>query len=184
MVKFKSNRYFSMLSSDEAAHLSRAGFVLEGVGHNVVPSVNRRPQHALPLSNARPTHRNGKIVKWRSKLTKDFSTRIASARNEPMQVMKEDIIIANKVHVFHVKTHGSEEKGITYSVTLCDFRKCSCMDFLQRDANKKPYTPCKHMYYIYIVVLGLSDVVHDFMHQAALSKLEIFQALKGQRNIT
>ncbi|MCO5554768.1 hypothetical protein L7F22_008302 [Adiantum nelumboides] len=91
-----------MLSSDEATNLSRAGFVLEGVGHNVMPSPDRRPQHASPLSNARPTHRNGKAVKWRSKLTKNFSTRIESARAEKMQVIKEDIIIANEVHVFHV----------------------------------------------------------------------------------
>ena len=43
----------TMLSIDEAARLSRAGFVLDGVGHNVVPSVNTRLEIIQALKGQR-----------------------------------------------------------------------------------------------------------------------------------
>eukprot|EP00249_Psilotum_nudum_P000623 c1269_g1_i1 orf=411-743(+) len=93
------------------------------------------------------------------------------------EVVRESIIIPNEVHVFHVRTPGSIAKGLTYCITISEFPRWSCLDFTKREAKKNPYMPCKHIYFVFLIVLRLSDAVHQFTYQATLTKVELFQAL-------
>ena len=97
-------------------------------------------------------------------------------------LIKEVIVVPNESHVFHVCTvDGSEERGINYVVTLKEFPGCTCEDFLKSESKHSTYVPCKHVYYVFFQVLGLDSQAHEFVHQAALTKVELFQALGGAR---
>lgn len=170
------------MTVDERGALVRAGFVFNSDDSIGVMGPPYAHQQIHTPSHVRPSHRDGKLVSWRSKLNKDFKERIHKAVTENGEVVRENIIIPHEVHVFHVRTTGSMSKGLTYSVLISEFPRCTCLDFTEREARKSPYMPCKHIYFVFIVVLGLTEMVHQFMHQAALTKVELFQALGGRRN--
>lgn len=170
------------LTNEEICSLQECGFVLEteDVATNSGPS---------PFGNAmgqslglyRPKYRAGKAVRWRSKLTKEFMDNIEKGRSVSANLVKEDIVLCNEAHLFYVSTPGSLLAGVHYVVSISEFPSCSCPDFQKREAKHGTFVPCKHMYYIFLRVLNLDAQVHEFMHQAALSKTELFQALSGRR---
>ena len=168
------------LQPNEVQMLRANGFVMAFGGG---PS-NSTPQNSsmgrVPSSN-RPKYRDGKLVKWRSRLTKEFLDSIEKGWALDAQVIREAIIVCNESHVFYVATEGSRAKGVNYSISIADFPRCTCEGFQKRETKHLPYVPCKHMYYIFMNVLGLDHLAHDFIHQAALTKVELFQALGGRR---
>lgn len=167
------------LSLEEANSLRKAGFVLEHGSQEGATTESFRTQP--PASAARPQKRDGRLVKWRTKLTKDFKDKIGLANTMHAVVLRESIIVPNEVHVFFLETEGSKARGISYSITISQFPRCTCEDFVRRDAKASVYIPCKHIYFVFIRTLGLDANVHEFMHQAALSNIELFQALHGRR---
>ena len=90
-------------------------------------------------------------------------------------------MLCNESHVFYVSTEGSQELGLNYSMSISELPRCSCEGFQRREAQEMVYVPCKHMYDIFFNVLRLDANVHEFMHQAELTKVELFQALRGRR---
>ena len=70
---------------------------------------------------------------------------------------------------------------INYSVIVVEFPHFTCEGFLKRESKRLTYIPCKHLYYVYLKILGLDSTSHDFIHQAALTKVELFWALSGRR---
>ena len=118
-------------------------------------------------------------MRWRSKLTKDFHDEIALGQSMHAKLVREVILVPNASHVFHVSTEDSVHKGVTYAVTVADFPQCTCEDFQKCDNQHLTYVPCKHMYFVFFCVLGLDSVAHEFIHQAALTKAELFQGIGG-----
>ena len=129
----------------------------------------------------RPKYRAGKAVRWRTKLTKDFLEKIELGRSICANLVKEDIVLCNETHFFYVSTPGSLLAGVQYVVIISEFPSFLCPNFEKREAKHETLVPCKHMYYIFLQILNLDARVHVFMHQAALSKTKLFQALSGRR---
>lgn len=159
--------------------LRRAGFVFENISGVMMHGPNTSSQ--CTRSSARPTRRDGRMVKWRSKLTNHFKERVMKAKSMQGEVLRENVVVPNEMHVFNVESEGSKERGLTYTITISELPRCTCEDFMKREAKKEMYMPCKHIYFVFIRVLGLSDSIHEFIHQAALTKIELFQALHGRR---
>lgn len=172
------------LDASEIEMLQANGFVIAYAGSNSLS--NKTNAGGIANQSAiRPKYRDGKVVKWRSKLTKDFFDNIEKGRTLHAELIREAIIICNESHTFFLSTEGSKAKGLNYSITLSDFPRCSCEGFQKRESKRLPYVPCKHMYYIFLQILGLDHLAHEFIHQAALTKVELFQALGGKRcNLT
>lgn len=78
-------------------------------------------------SAIRPKYRDGKFVKWRAKLTKEFQDCIEKGRILDAQVVQEVILMCGESHIFHVSTEGSRAKGVTYLIfqdaLVKDFKK-------------------------------------------------------------
>lgn len=168
------------LTAEEVVELQENGFVFHREVKNIQGGQASKSDGRVP-SAIRPKYRDGKFVKWRAKLTKEFQDCIEKGRILDAQVVQEVILMCGESHIFHVSTEGSRAKGVTYSVTISDFPRCTCEGFQKREAKHLVYVPCKHIYYIFLQVLGLDQNAHEFIHQAALTKVELFQALGSRR---
>lgn len=90
----------------------------------------------------------------------------------------EEVVISPGQHVaFRVLTENS------YEVHIKAEPSCSCPDFQKRDTMHKCFVACKHMYFVYVHILGLQPKEHMAMHQPTLSIMDITFILGQQRNI-
>ena len=102
-----------------------------------------------------------------------------------MHLVFEAIVLCNESNIFFVSTKGSQALGVNYSVIMFEFPRCTCKGCLKRESKWLTYIPCKHLYYVYLQILGLDSTSHCFIHQEVLTKFELFQALSGRRcNVT
>ena len=115
------------LTEHEISSLQNAGFVLK-MGMEGTRQVQQITTARIDRS-FRPRYRNGKLVQWRSKLTKDFQNRVELGGSIQAKVLREEIVINNEAHVFYVNTEGSKAAGVSYAVTIAEFLGCSCPDF-------------------------------------------------------
>ena len=128
-----------------------------------------------------PRYRARKTVRWRTNLTKAFLEKIELSRSVFANLVKEDIVLCNGTHPFYIITPRFFLAGVQYVVSISKFPSCLCPNFQKREAKQKTFVPCKHMYYIFWQILNLDAQVHEFMHQAALSKTKLFQAFSRRR---
>ena len=79
-------------------------------------------------------------------------------------VIREAIIQCDKLHIFYVNTEGSRANNVNYFVSVSEFPCCTCEGFQKMESKKLVYVPCKHMYNIFLKVLGLDANACEFMH--------------------
>ncbi|KAL3686541.1 hypothetical protein R1sor_009115 [Riccia sorocarpa] len=80
--------------------------------------------------------------------------------------------------MFQISTHlGADMRR--YIVQLCCFPTCSCEDFFTRETQVKTFTPCKHIYWVYLNVLGVNPQC-KLIHQPVLTKIEVEKLLSMQ----
>ena len=91
--------------------------------------------------------------------------------------VKEEVIEAGIVENLHVVT----QKDIKYTVCIKANPCCSCPDFQDQVDSKRSFLACKHMYHVYLSVIGLSMHENMFIHQPYLTKNDLIFALTKPR---
>lgn len=114
---------------------------------------------------------------YRKTVTKEMQDRIDSSITMDCVVLHTNVV-QNREHVeFIIATTGSERRGCHYTVTISVFPSCTCEDFIRRACRVDRYFPCKHIYHVFLKILGLDLTIHKLVHQAALTKEELHDAL-------
>ena len=166
------------LDSTEIEVLWDGGFDLQNIETRLRHQTRMAPQNTDQDIDVRPTHRDGKTVTVTRVITKDMQIRINKAAEMVCIVYGHNVVVRNEHVEFTMSTEGCTQATGTYLVVVCSFPSCTCEDFQKRAHDGKKYMPCKHLYFIYTNQLGL-DVVHQkFVHQAALTRRELHQALR------
>ncbi|KAJ7560362.1 hypothetical protein O6H91_04G126600 [Diphasiastrum complanatum] len=119
-------------------------------------------EEAVPSSQRSKTRR-------RSSISQVANHRIKMVANP----VKEQVHIRDRDVNFHVQSFASNPDGTIHIVKICDSLTCTCEDFNSMLAKRK-FTPCKHMYFVYVVVLGLDIDNNTCIHQPHLSLIELF----------
>lgn len=93
----------------------------------------------------------------------------------------EEVVREESVHeIFKIESLGNNNQRHEYKVEVKT--QPSCPDFADRDQKKKPYLACKHLYFVYLRVLGLSQNENMFVHQPLLSQQDLYNALNRTRS--
>lgn len=96
-------------------------------------------------------------------------------------VLTEKVVKESQHEIFEIETESSLQAGLRYDVHININPSCTCPDFQKRLVERKPYTACKHIYFIFLRILGFDQLSNMFIHQATLSEAEVFQALTRGR---
>lgn len=124
----------------------------------------------------RPRTRDGKIVRWRNTISKEMEKKMKKALEEDMEVVGHMVVKEKENVQFTISTIGSAFEQSLYTVTVSSFPSCNCADFSRRIASGTSFLSCKHLYYVYLCFLGLDSTRNMFIHQATISRHELFQA--------
>lgn len=108
--------------------------------------------------------------------------RIARAIGLKAHVIRDDVKLKNREVCFHLESFATDPNGKMYVVTIKKSPHCTCKDFM-RGISWGKFTPCKHMYVVYIVVLGMDVDNNMMMHQPHLSVSELYQVFCRDRNV-
>ncbi|KAL3681543.1 hypothetical protein R1sor_024499 [Riccia sorocarpa] len=175
------------LSQAEVDFLGAKGFVLVHRLPQAVPNIVGRPSivdirinvdtypqkvQSVPLDfryNARGT----KGCRRKTTPSKECNKRVQSALTSVMMLNGTwDIHEGNGCRkMFRVSTHLHADVR-NYIVQICCFPTCSCQDFFEMETLRNSYIPCKHLYWVYFKVLGLSPNI-NLVHQPIFSKKEL-----------
>ena len=106
------------------------GFVLEieEVSTKSIPSPYGNAMGQF-LGLYQPKYRAGKVVCWRTNLTKAVLEKIELGGSICANLVKKDIVLCNETHLFHVSTPGSLLAGVQYVVSTSKFPSCLCPNF-------------------------------------------------------
>ncbi|KAL3686650.1 hypothetical protein R1sor_009224 [Riccia sorocarpa] len=77
---------------------------------------------------------------------------------------------------YKICTHVQSAEPNHYIVQICYFPCCSCDDFFQRETRRNTFVPCKHMYWVYLNIFGLS-LNEVFIHQPVFTRDELDKLL-------
>ena len=84
-------------------------------------------------------------------------------------------VVGSHIHIEGVKetfsinplTNGSQDTPLI-EVTIQKNPTCSCVEFRDRVAKKRPYLACKHIYFVFLMILG-QDVNNNMrVHQVSI----------------
>lgn len=153
------------LTECDANMLHKAGFLLRGNGGT---SSSHNDVEIEPPSSKR-------TKKWRHGISKDAEKKIVKAIEMQGTFVKE-VCIKEDEHInFYIQTEN------LYEVQVKAEPGCSCPDFQNRESKRKSYLVCKHLYFVYLRVLGLDQHQHKCMHQPTLHERDLKLVLGQQR---
>ena len=75
--------------------------------------------------------------------------------------------------IFHLACKSGQE----YFIHIMENPWCTCPDFMGRETRGKSYLACKHIYFVYLHVLGLNKIQDMEIHQPTLSQANVFKML-------
>ncbi len=180
------------VTSDEVQTLLEGGYQVECITTNPSPATprvcvsneantpNRCVQAAMAQGATQTTMQDGVRVQYRPSISNDVARKITLALAMKATVV-EEISRAHGVHeVFKVESLGENGHVGLYSVSICKEPSCTCPDFTIV-AKQKPYLACKHLYFVLLRVLGLSQNENMFIHQPIVNEADLFKALTQDR---
>ena len=97
------------------------------------------------------------------------------------KIIGETCRIEHRHEIFKVESRGDNGHMGIYDVHIKDEPPCTCPDFADREVKKRPYLACKHLYFVFLQVLGLSQNENMFIHQPILSNRDLYNALSRQK---
>ena len=125
--------------------------------------------------------RNGIRVKYRTSISEEVEKKITLALKMKARII-EEVCRSEHIHeIFKVESKGDNAHIGIYDVHVKDEPSCTCPDFVDRESKKKPYLACKHLYFVFLRVLGLSQNENMFIHQPILSNRDLYNALSRPR---
>ena len=179
------------LTQREILRLEEAGFQLEqrppmsqdrlfGNDNVVASQVHNIPAPAFPDKYL--TQRGNKKTRrnLNSPVSAHQASRWASASLVDVVVLKVTLVPSPGIGaiVDMRSMHGSESKE--YKVSIGPLPECNCFDYQDmflKFKQRGPYYNCKHIYYVYRVMCGLTRNDDLFIHAPTLSFNEIKQIL-------
>lgn len=169
------------ITNVEVQGLLKAGFNLQVV-QNPISSTSNRGDTTTPLSSKDPSAEGGstkkkRSTKWRHGISQEAEKRIRSAGALTVSVIDESIMEPLKHSIFRLVVDNGNEYFVHVKVEPL----CTCPDFMQREAGEKPYLACKHLYFVFIRVLGLQKNEDMIIHQPTLSSLDVSKILSRPR---
>lgn len=174
------------LDQNERDALWVAGFDLHTSSQDSQMQTTRgkqdQTQQSISLENdidVRPLQREGKNVITYRTITKEMTKRIERANEMIFTIDTCKVVVANEHVEFNLSKVGDKENEESYKVVVSTFPSCTCEDFQMRERGAKRYMACKHLYFVFIKYLDLDVHLQKFVHQAALTKRELHQALHG-----
>ena len=84
-------------------------------------------------------------------------------------------VVGNHIHIEGVKetfcinplTSGIQDTPLI-EVTIQKNPMCSCVEFRGRVAKKRPYLACKHIYFVFLIILGQDVNNNMHIHQVCI----------------
>ena len=125
-----------------------------------------------PMSN---TMRSSK---WRHSISQEAETRISKAQSMLATVINESEIDPAPHFIFHLACESGQE----YFIHLMENPWCTCADFMGRETRGKSYLACKHIFFVYLRVLGLNKIQDMEIQQPTLSQADVSKMLSRPRN--
>ena len=114
-------------------------------------------------------------------LSEEALKRIQKALNLKAKV-KTFSLVEEKIHeIFAIETYGEDTHIGLYDVHIKVEPSCTCPDFRIRESKGKAYLACKHLYWVFLKVLGCSQNEHMFIHQPIMSRIDVHNALSRRR---
>lgn len=175
------------LTQIEADMLVRGGFQIETMplqagatkSHNFTGHIPGGVESSEPTPCTEPpaTQKEGRRHKYRPGVSNAACVRIERAISMVARVTAVKARERHKLEIFQVETEG----GQSYDVQIASHPACTCPDFQKRVMGVKPYLACKHIYFIFLRVMGLDQNTNMFIHQPMLSERDLFQALSRER---
>ena len=149
------------ISPDEVKALREAGFNL-----NIGSETALFNDGGADVDDITPPS-SKRAKKWRHGISKEAEKKIALALELNAKVIEEACVKPNEHVIFHILTEAY------YDVHIKAEPFCTCPDFQKREEKKKPFLACKHMYFVYLRVLGLHQNQHMSMHQPILQERDL-----------
>lgn len=173
------------LTTEEAENLKNAGFVLE-TRELDTKSPNLPQGHHGPASTS---HKDGspehltKGVRFKTRTGVSIKAKERIQRSlDMMGFIKTVKVVRDLAHEVFVLVSLENDPPQEYEVHISNSPACSCPDFQKRHVQKRSFVACKHMYFVYLRVLGLDQNHSMFIHQPQLSPLQVRQALLKPRD--
>lgn len=133
---------------------------------------------ATPITaNPSNDHRR---YKYRPGISKKALERIERSLALNARVVNTHVVKTLNHEIFHIVSFGDNGQS-EYVVEIRKNPACSCPDFQSRAVEEKSYLACKHIYFIFLTVLGLDQNCNMFVHQPQLSEAELSRALSRER---
>ena len=91
--------------------------------------------------------------------------------------LEEIVKVPGQHVVFRLLTESS------YDIHIRGEPLCTCLDFQNREKSQKPFVAFKHMYYLYVQILGLHPKERMVIHQSTFTPSDIVFLLGQPRNL-
>lgn len=149
------------LQVKEACKLIRAGY-----------DIGIPLEFFLEKELAKDTSETNKEVKqfpYRRGISKAAFGQITAALDMHAEVVGSHIHIEGVKETFSINplTNGSQETPLI-EVTVQKNPMCSCVEFRDRVAKKRPYLACKHIYFVFLMILGQDVNNNMHIHQVCI----------------
>ena len=110
-------------------------------------------------------------------MSKEARKRLEIAMHMEAHFLKETIVVPNRHAIFKISTQE------IYDVHVNMEPFCTCTDFQGREKASKPFLACKHLYFIYVKILGLDGKQHIIIHQSTLNDNDLTFILSQPRQL-
>lgn len=156
------------LQDEEVQSLLEGGYEVEqqqidgpNPPSNVTVNNNNPPSASCASSGIM---QNGIRVKYRTSISEEAEKKITLALQLNAKIIGETCRIEHRHEIFKVESRGDNDHMEIYDVHIKDEPSCTCPDFAEREVKKRPYLACKHLYFVFLRVLGLSQNENMFIH--------------------
>ena len=107
--------------------------------------------------------------KWRHSISQEVEKRISKAQSMLATVINESEIDPAPHFIFHLACKSGQE----YFIHIMENPWCTRPNFMGRETKGKYYLACKHIYFVYLRVLGLNKIQDMEIHQPTLSQADV-----------
>ena len=125
-----------------------------------------------------PMSNTTRSSKWRHSISQEAEKRISKSQSMLATVINESEIDPAPHSIFHLACKSGQE----YFIHLMENPWCTCPDFMGRETRGKSYLACKHIYFVYLRVLGLNKNQDMEIHQPTMSHADVSKMLSHPRN--
>ena len=125
-----------------------------------------------------PMSNTTRSSKWRHSISQEAKKRISKAQSMLAIVINESEMEPTPHSIFHLGCKSGQE----YFIHIMENPWCTCPDFMGRVTRGKSYLACKHIYFVYLRVLGLNKIEDMEIHQPTLSHADVTKMLTHPQN--